>query len=84
MFSCSNTETKPTTGLSEEEGRSESHPICGVWEVTAQSAACLAEGLIPVKSAAISKLVLFVSDLNQGNLNQIITLEDFFLVVFSL
>lgn len=32
-FSCSNTETKPRTDLGEEESRSVSHPICGVWEV---------------------------------------------------
>lgn len=46
---------------------------------------CLPEGLIAAKSAATSKLVLFVSDLEQGNLNQMITLEDvFFLVVFAI
>lgn len=38
----------------------------------------LAEGLTPAKSAAISKLLLLVSDLKQGDLNQIIALEDVF------
>lgn len=44
IFSCSDTETKPTTGFGEEEGRSESHPVRGVWEVTAQNAALSGSG----------------------------------------
>lgn len=78
VFSCSNTETKPTTGFGDEEGRSESIPyaVSEKWLLRMQP--CLPEGLTPAKSAATSKLVLFVSDLKQGNLNQMITLEDVF------
>lgn len=49
--------------LTSVKRKAEASPIPdAVYEkLTAQSAACLAEGLIPAESAAISKLVLFVS-----------------------